>query len=100
MAFPGLPFTTLLEDTVISRNFARAIIVFKHRFSPALKWTRHQYESFQKLNIPGIYFFHLEYNLALKRTLRSFEPGRYYEKLWYVSSSFSSFFILFLIAEK
>ena len=37
------------QHTVISRNFARAIIVFKHRFSPVLKRTRRQYESLQKL---------------------------------------------------
>ena len=32
--------------TVISRNFARAVIVFKHCFSLALKRTRPQQESF------------------------------------------------------
>ena len=34
--------------TVISRNFARAIIFFKHCFSPVLKWTRSHFKTLKR----------------------------------------------------
>ena len=52
--------------TVISRNFARAIIVFKHHFSPALKWTQCQNESFQKLKHTWRLFISFRVQLGIK----------------------------------
>ena len=52
--------------TIISRNFARAIIVFKHHFSPALQQTRRQYESFKKLKHRWRLFFSFRVQLGVK----------------------------------
>ena len=54
------------NNTVISRNFARAIIVFKHGFTPALKWIRRQYESFQKLKYTWRLFISFRVQLGVK----------------------------------
>ena len=54
------------KHTVISRNFARAIIVFIHHFSPALQRIRRQYESFQKFKQTWQLFFSLRVQWGVK----------------------------------
>ena len=62
----ALPLADINVLTVISRNFARVIIVFKHRFSPALHRIWRQYESFQKLKHTWRLFFSFRVQLGVK----------------------------------